>query len=72
MSHSWNRSSFIKGSLALTTGIGLTAGSGLLSELYDWVNDPLNNPMPTRPLGKTGHQVSLFSLGGQAAPQLRI
>jgi len=23
------------------------------------------NPMPTRPLGQTGHQVSLFSLGGQ-------
>jgi len=66
MSRSWNRRSFIKRSLAVTTGIGLTAGSGLLSELYAWVNDPLNNPMPTRPLGKTGHQVSLFSLGGQA------
>lgn len=66
MSRSWNRRSFIKGSLAVTTGIGLTAGTGMLSELYAWVNDPLNNPMPTRPLGKTGHQVSLFSLGGQA------
>ncbi len=66
MGRSWNRRSFLKGSLAVTAGIGLTAGSGLISELTAWVNDPVNNPMPTRPLGKTGHQVSLFSLGGQA------
>ena len=66
MDQLWNRRSFIKWSLALTAGVGLTAGSGFFSQLTAWVQDPVNNPMPTRPLGKTGHQVSLFSLGGQA------
>lgn len=66
MDQSWNRRSFIKGSIAFTAGVGLTAGSGFFSQLSAWAQDPLNNPMPTRPLGKTGHQVSLYSLGGQA------
>lgn len=61
-----NRRSFIKGSLALTAGVGLTAGSGFFNQLAAWAQDPANNPMPTRPLGKTGHRISLFSLGGQA------
>lgn len=66
MDQSLNRRSFIKGSLALTAGVGLGAASGLFSNLAAWAQDPVNNPMPTRPLGRTGHQVSLFSLGGQA------
>lgn len=66
MDQSLNRRSFIKGSLALAAGAGLTAGSGFLSQLAAWAQDPVNNPMPVRPLGRTGHQVSLFSLGGQA------
>ena len=66
MERSWNRRSFLKGSLAITAGVGLSAGTGIFTEMAAWARDPVNNPMPTRPLGKTGHQVSLFSLGGQA------
>ena len=32
---------------------------------HDQVSTALAQAMPTRPLGRTGHQVGLFSLGGQ-------
>lgn len=60
------RSTFLKYSLALTAGAGFTLSGGLLSKAAAWAKDPLNQPMPTRPLGKTGHDVGIFSLGGQA------
>lgn len=60
------RSTFLKHSLALTAGAGFTVSSGFLSKAAAWAMDPLNHPMPTRPLGKTGHNVGIFSLGGQA------
>jgi len=60
------RSTFLKYSLALAAGAGITASGGFLSKAAAWAKDPLNHPMPTRPLGKTGHNVGLFSLGGQA------
>src|SRR6516165_3182216 len=28
-------------------------------------NDPASNPLPRRPLGRTGEQVTLFGLGGE-------
>ena len=60
------RSTFLKQSLALTMGAGLTVSGGMFSKATAWMNDPLHNPMPTRPLGKTGFDVGIFSLGGQA------
>jgi len=60
------RSTFLKYSLALAAGAGFTASGGLLSKAVAWSKDPLNHSMPTRPLGRTGHNVGLFSLGGQA------
>ncbi|TVR15603.1 MAG: aldo/keto reductase [Balneolaceae bacterium] len=60
------RSTFLKQTAAVTIGLGVTASSGYFSKLSAWATDPLNYPMPTRPLGRTGHDVSIFSLGGQA------
>ncbi len=49
----------------IKTGIG-AATIGMTGVLGTFGETPEeSNPMPTRPLGKTGHQVGLFSLGGQ-------
>jgi uncharacterized protein len=42
---------------------GLVVGTGLLAETSPPTVPP---PMPERPLGMTGHDVRIFSLGGQA------
>lgn len=58
------RRTFVRGLLggAAVAGIGtrLSRAEGL-AELFS-----AEGAMPTRPLGKTGHKVCLFSLGGQA------
>jgi uncharacterized protein len=59
-----NRRTFLKESLATLAGTGLVASGGLWSQTMAWALDPVNQPMPTRPLGKTGFDVSIFSLGG--------
>ena len=66
MSNKVNRRTFLKNSFLIVAGSGLMASSGLCNQTSSWLDDPANNPMPTRPLGKTGHNVSLFSLGGLA------
>ena len=64
-----NRREFLKlGSLAAAAVIGEAA----LPTAARAASGPLSNPatanaMPTRNLGKTGHRVGIFSLGGQAA-----
>ncbi len=59
-----NRRTFLKRSLASLAGTGLAASGGLFTEAIAWVLDPANQPMPKRALGKTGFDVSIFSLGG--------
>jgi aryl-alcohol dehydrogenase-like predicted oxidoreductase len=55
--------------LGATAGFGLMAGqaadAGAAQEARSTSKAP--TPMPTRNLGKTGHRVKLFSLGGQGA-----
>jgi aryl-alcohol dehydrogenase-like predicted oxidoreductase len=52
------RRAFIETMLAATAGIGL---------LSTWAaGKPTPKAIPRRPLGRTGHQVTLFSLGGQS------
>ena len=49
----------------IRTGVGAAAvGMAGALDVFGESPDGLK-PMPTRPLGKTGHQVGLFSLGGQ-------
>jgi len=56
MSPELTRREFVK--LGVTGAAALAAGSTI---------DAAAPPMPERPLGRTGHNVRLFSLGGQAA-----
>jgi aryl-alcohol dehydrogenase-like predicted oxidoreductase len=63
--HKFSRRDFMK-----VTGAG-TAGMVLGSQAQkaaaaDLTSSPGSPPMPERPLGMTGHNVRLFSLGGQA------
>lgn len=51
----------------LLGGIGAVAmGRGRERNLRDGNPSPNNSQIPTRPLGGTGHAVSIFSIGGQA------
>lgn len=53
----------------LKSALAATAATGLGGVASDWVRDAraAEAAMPTRRLGKTGHDVSMFSLGGVAA-----
>lgn len=61
-----SRRDMLKASLAAAAGFTFGPGYGIgrLSGLYAAANHV--NPMPVRRLGRTGFQVPLFSLGGQA------
>jgi uncharacterized protein len=66
MNRKLNRRTFLKTGLAATAGFGMLASDGVFSKTLAWMADPENNALPKRMLGRTGHEVSLFSLGGQA------
>ncbi len=59
MAEDLTRREFVK--LGVTGAAALAVGSGLATAAP---------PMPERPLGRTGHLVRLFSLGGQASIEL--
>jgi aryl-alcohol dehydrogenase-like predicted oxidoreductase len=61
------RREFIKTSASLVAAYGLT-GCDSTTDLT--VTKPKPVVMPTRPLGNTGFEVGLFSLGGQAALEI--
>ncbi len=65
MKETCDRRSFLKNSLTATTGIGLTLSGGLLAKTAAWANQPASGSIPKQPLGKTGHNVGIFSLGGE-------
>jgi hypothetical protein len=67
-----DRRTFLKNSLAATAGIGLTATASnkLFANTAAWIADPDNTPMPKRPLGNTGYEVGIYSLGGQGALEI--
>jgi uncharacterized protein len=60
-----NRRKFLKTGLATAAGIGLISG-GVLNRTEMLASQINRGTMPKRKLGKTGHNVGLFSLGGQA------
>lgn len=70
MSNGCDRRTFLKKSLATSAGIGLVGTSGIFAKTTAWATEPANGPMPTRPLGKTGQQVSIFSLGGETTIEM--
>lgn len=63
-----SRREFIKAGGAATAA--MLAGAALPDGAAAWPapgQAAMRSPIPTRPLGRTGHRVSIFSLGGQAA-----
>lgn len=66
MQSKWDRRSFLKAGLATAAGFGLAATTGLFPNTMSWASELMDKTMPKRALGKTGYEVSLFSLGGQA------
>lgn len=70
MSKGCDRRTFLKNSFAATAGVGLTASSGIFAKTAAWATQPASNPMPKKPLGRTGHQVSIFSLGGESTVEM--
>jgi len=63
MSPNVDRRTFLRAGLAGTAGLGLSLFSQRDPALG---SEQAGSPMPKRPLGRTGHQVAIFSLGGQA------
>ena len=64
-----NRRTFLKAGGIMTAAV---FGSAALPDVVSGQSGPPSHPatsdsMPTRNLGKTGHKVGIFSLGGQAA-----
>lgn len=72
MSKRIDRRTFLKNSLVAATGMSLaaTAKNELLANSASWISDPIINTMPKRPLGKTGFDVGIYSLGGQGALEI--
>src|SRR5881409_3756460 len=63
MSPRVDRRTFLRAGLAGTAGLGLDLLTGSRQSLEA---APADGEMPKRPLGRTGHRVAIFSLGGQA------
>lgn len=62
-----DRRSFLKSSLAASVGFGLAGSGRILGETGSGAAErpaESTTPIPTRPLGKTGRQVSIYGLGG--------
>ena len=69
MSHNEDRRSFIKKGLTTAAGIGILSKTGALTQAQKLAARITGNTLPKRKLGKTGHNVSLLGLGGQATIQ---
>ncbi len=66
MKKNMNRRDFLRNSFTLLAGAGFIASSSFCDQTTALLEDPDVKSMPMRPLGKTGLDVSLFSLGGLA------
>jgi aryl-alcohol dehydrogenase-like predicted oxidoreductase len=64
MNKGYDRRTFLKGSLIASTGLGLTTSGGILANIVDRTTKLSTKSIPKRPLGKTGHQVTIYGLGG--------
>jgi uncharacterized protein len=66
MEQKQDRRTFVKTGLATAAGIGVVSHAGSLANAEKLAVSLSRGMMPKRKLGKTGHNVGLFSLGGQA------
>ena len=59
-----DRRTFLKSSLAVSAGLGLTASGGIEAQTAAVHTQQFPMPLPKRPLGKTGREVTIYGLGG--------
>jgi aryl-alcohol dehydrogenase-like predicted oxidoreductase len=64
MNKGYNRRTFLKGSLIASTGLSLTTPGSIITRIVNRATKLSIKPIPKRPLGKTGHQVTIYALGG--------
>ena len=64
MSKECDRRTFLTSNLAASTGLGTTASGGIFAKTVASTTEPPTKPIPKRPLGKTGYQVTIYGLGG--------
>ena len=64
MDNKWNRRTFLKGSLAASTGLFLNPLDNIMAGNKAGSNKLSDSPIPKRPLGKTGNDVTIVGLGG--------
>ena len=62
-----SRRKFIRNMITLSVAAGFFNGSESVASV---INALAEGKLPTRPFGKTGHNVGLFSLGGQATVEI--
>jgi len=71
VSEGCDRRTFLKGSVAASTGPGLIASGGIFAKASAEATEPSRTTIPQRPLGKTGRQVSIYGLGGLYTVSMR-
>ena len=62
-----SRRQFIKKMIGLSVAAGFYSGSNSVAAM---INSLANGEMPTRPFGKTGYNIGLFSLGAQGTVEI--
>ncbi len=66
----FNRRAFLKSLVVLASALGLKGALNLLPNSTTGTGGSIPDKMPYRSLGKTGYNVSLFSLGGEATVEM--
>lgn len=64
MNSGCDRRTFLQNTLAASTGLGLAASGSVIAKTAATAPATSNTPIPTRPLGKTGREVTIYGLGG--------
>jgi len=59
-----DRREFLKGTISASTVLQSAAFGGVFAKTAAWASQPSANPIPKRPLGKTGYQATILGLGG--------
>jgi aryl-alcohol dehydrogenase-like predicted oxidoreductase len=65
-----DRRDFLKGSIATSAGLKSAAVGGVFAQTRALASQPPANPLPKRPLGKTGYQATIYGLGGLFTPSM--
>jgi aryl-alcohol dehydrogenase-like predicted oxidoreductase len=64
MKRGCDRRTFLKGSLVASTGLSLATPGSIIARIVNRATKLSTESIPKRPLGKTGHQVTIYGLGG--------